>query len=128
MKTPAFDNLIAKMNASQKDFITKLAEIHADIVWDGGSPNTTPLRVSLKDKRKDKRWRNFAAINTRKSKYILIFEFKSKDYNGSELKIVLTNHKIMDRAYNISSINDIQAVSEILINIKSKYFFNLDTF
>jgi len=93
----------------------KLAEIHNDIIWDGGEKYTNTLRVSLKDKQ----GRNFAAINTRKRNHILRIEFRSRDYQG--LVTVLTSHKNFNRGFDINGITNLEDVSEIITNIKKNY-------
>lgn len=115
MKTGAFYDLVDRMTTRQKEFIARLAELHDDIVWDGGSQNTRPLRVSLKDKKGN----NLAAINTRSRNHILRFEFRSKDYHGPET--VSTEHRDKNRAYDIDGLDNLQDVSEILLKIKRNY-------
>ena len=81
MKTPTFELLLTKMSPTQQSALEELEKAHSDLVWDGGTIDTRPLRVSIKNGK----GQSMAAINTREKEAFLRLEFRGRDYyNGRE--------------------------------------------
>lgn len=115
MKTPSFNILLSKMSPTQQSALEELERIHTDLVWDGGSPDALPFRVSVKNQI----GKSMAAINTRQKEAFLRLEFRSRDYSGSNG--VLLRHKNFDKGFDLIDSTSIPVAAEILSDIKKNY-------
>ena len=118
MKTPAFENLLNRMNPTQQSALEELAKMHPDLTWDGGKPDTRPLRVSIKNAH----GRNIAAINTREKDSFLRLEFRSADYSGPNS--FGTNHRNFNRAFDLITASSISKAADIVSVVKQNYSFS----
>ena len=115
MKTPAFELLLTRMSPTQQSALEELELTHNDLVWDGGTVDTRPLRVSIKNVK----GQNMAAINTREKEAFLRLEFRGRDYNGPNA--VPTNHRNFDKMCDLINSSSVKVASDIMEAIKQKY-------
>ena len=95
-----------------KTALEELESKHSDLNWYGGSLDSRPLRVGIKQNGK-----NIAAINTRSKDMFLKLEFSRSDYSGSLGEA--TKHKTFNWCYPLVRNSDVEVASVIINEIKN---------